>query len=207
MIKAIIRYLVSFIAAFSIVFALFWLMQFLIATSNPGLKKESTGALLDFVRVPKDESVVHKTPKPEKPPAPDQPPPTPPPPAMDQATPDTTAVAVSAVKVDTKINLSAQGFGLQTADGEYLPIVKVQPIYPQSALARGIEGYVIVSFTVTKQGTTKNIKVVESKPSGIFDRAAMQAAAKFKYKPRVVDGEPIDVPGVENKITFVISND
>ena len=206
MTKAIIRYLISFAAAFSVVFSLFWLMQFLIATSNPGLKDDTAGSLLEFVRVPRDESVIHKTPKPKKPPQPDEPPPTPPPPEMDNATPDTSMVAVSAVKVDTNINLSASGFGLQTADGEYLPIVKVQPIYPQRALSRGIEGYVIVEFTVTKQGTTRDVRVVEANPTGIFDRAAMQAAAKFKYKPRVIDGEPIEVPGVQNKITFVIEN-
>jgi len=185
-----------------VVFTLFWLMQFLITTSKTGVKEDTTGSLLEFVRVPKDESVVRKTPKPKKPPQPDEPPPTPPPPEMDNAAPDTSSVAVSAVKVDANINLSASGFGLQTADGEYLPIVKVQPIYPQRALSRGIEGYVIVEFTVTKQGTTRDIHVVEAKPTGIFDRAAMQAAAKFKYKPRVIDGEPIEVPGVRNIIRF-----
>ena len=48
--------------------------------------------------------------------------------------------------------------------------------------------------------------VVESQPNRIFDRAATQAAAKFKYKPRVIDGEPIEVPGVQNKITFEIED-
>lgn len=206
MTKAIIRYLISFAVAFSVVFSLFWLMQFLIATSKTGMKEDTSGALLQFVRVPRDENVVHKTPKPKKPPQPDEPPPTPPPPEMNNAAPDTTTVAVSAVKVDANINLSASGFGLQTADGEYLPIVKVQPIYPQRALSRGIEGYVIVQFTVTKQGTTKNIHVVEAKPTGIFDRAAMQAAAKFKYKPRVIDGQPIEVPGVKNIIRFQLED-
>ena len=111
---------------------------------------------------------------------------------------------VSAAPVNTNINLDASGFGLAPSDGEYLPIVKVQPVYPRRALSRGIEGYVIVEFTVTKQGTTRDIRVVESKPSGIFDKAAIQAAGKFKYKPRVVDGQPIEVPGVQNKITFEI---
>lgn len=206
MTKAIIRYVISFAVAFSVVFSLFWLMQFLIATSKTGVKEDTTGSLLQFVRVPREENVIHKTPKPRKPPQPDEPPPTPPPPEMDNAAPDTNSVAVSAVKVDANINLSASGFGLQTADGEYLPIVKVQPIYPQRALSRGIEGYVIVQFTVTKQGTTKNIHVVEAKPTGIFDRAAMQAAAKFKYKPRVIDGEPIEVPGVKNIIRFKLED-
>ncbi len=77
-------------------------------------------------------------------------------------------------------------------------------MYPRRALSRGIEGYVIVKFTVTRQGTTRDHVIVESKPKGIFDRAALQAATKFKYKPRVVDGQPIEVPGVLNKITFLI---
>jgi protein TonB len=123
---------------------------------------------------------------------------------MDNITPDASSMAVTAVDIDTNISLSSEGFGLSTGDGEYLPIVKVQPIYPRRALSRGIEGYVIVEFTVTSMGTTKDHVIVEAQPSGIFDRAAIQAAAKFKYKPRVVDGVAIEVPGVQNKITFLI---
>jgi len=48
--------------------------------------------------------------------------------------------------------------------------------------------------------------IIESKPPGIFDRAALQAAAKFKYKPKVVNGEPIDVAGVQNRITFELQD-
>ncbi|MBN1239057.1 MAG: energy transducer TonB, partial [Gammaproteobacteria bacterium] len=87
--------------------------------------------------------------------------------------------------------------------GEYLPIVKVAPVYPARAASRGLEGYVIVEFTVTRTGTTKDISVVES-TSSLFERAAVDAAGKFKYKPRVIDGEPVEVPGVRNKITFVL---
>ena len=200
----IARYVASFILATIVVFGLFWLMQFLIATANRGLDKDSVGYVVDFVRVKHDETIDTKKPKPKKPPPPDEAPPEPPPPSMDNVTPDADAMAVSSVPVQTNINLSASGFGLAPSDGEYLPIVKVQPIYPRRALQRGIEGYVIVEFTVTKQGTTKDIHVVEAKPEGMFDSAAMQAAAKFKYKPRVVDGQPIEVPGVRNKITFQI---
>ena len=56
---------------------------------------------------------------------------------------------------------------------------------------------------MTRTGTTRDITVVES-TSTLFDRAAMDAAAKFKYKPRVIDGEVVEVPGVRNKITFVL---
>ena len=91
---------------------------------------------------------------------------------------------------------------LTQADGDYLPIVKVAPVYPKRALARKLEGYVVVEFTVTTRGTTKDIKVVEAKPIVIFNQAAIQAAEKFKYKPRVVDGKPVEVHGVRNKIAF-----
>ncbi|MEL0068857.1 MAG: energy transducer TonB, partial [Gammaproteobacteria bacterium] len=87
-----------------------------------------------------------------------------------------------------------------------LPIVKVQPIYPRRALQRGIEGYVIVEFTVTKNGSVANPKVVEAEPPNLFDKAAVDAAKKFKYKPRVIDGEPTEVMGVQNLITFTMKN-
>ncbi len=116
-----------------------------------------------------------------------------------------TTIGISSVSPSTEMILD--GFGISTlfaADGEYLPIVKVQPIYPRRALSRGIEGYVIVEFTVTRRGTIRNARIVEAKPAGIFDRSALQAAAKLKYKPWVVDGQPIEVPGVRNKMTFEI---
>jgi len=201
---AIARYAVSLLTAFVVVFGLLWVMQYLIATSNRGLTHATDVHFVDFVRVKHQEVVHRREQKPEKPPEPEQPPPTPPPPSAQDVTPEANSVAVQAAPVDTKVDLSASGFSLSPSDGDYLPIVKVQPIYPRRALERGIEGYVIVQFTVTKQGTTKDIKVVESHPPGVFDRAAVQAAAKFKYKPRVVDGQPIQVPGVKNKITFKI---
>jgi protein TonB len=96
------------------------------------------------------------------------------------------------------------GLALGSGDGEYLPIVKVTPVYPRRALQRGIQGYVIVEFTVSKIGAVIDAFVVEANPEDIFDQAAIDAAKKFKYKPRVVNGEPAAVSGVQNRITFKI---
>ena len=200
------RYLIAGGSALIVVFGLFWLMQYLINIADRDLDKDEAGRMLEFVRINPDEMVNRRKPPPKKPPPPDQPPPEPPPPAMDNITPEAQSVQVSAAPVNTNINLDASGFGLAPSDGEYLPIVKVQPIYPRRAQSRGIEGHVIVEFTVTKAGTTKDIRVVESVPPGIFDKASLQASAKFKYKPRVVDGQPIEVPGVQNKITFELED-
>ena len=200
------RFIASFFVAFTITFGLFWLMQFLIASADRSLDDADYGQVVDFVRVKQEENIERKKPKPEKPPQPDEPPPEPPPPSMDNLNPEAQAMQVSAVNVNPNINLSSSGFGLTPSDGDYLPIVKVTPIYPRRALSRGIEGYVIVEFTVTRQGTTKDHRVVEAKPPGIFDRSALQAAAKFKYKPKIVDGQPIEVPGVQNIIKFEIED-
>lgn len=105
---------------------------------------------------------------------------------------------------DTTIKFTGQHTGLPS-EGDYLPIVKVNPRYPNNALRRGIEGYVIVEFTVTTSGAVKDPFVVEAMPEKTFNNAALKAASKFKYKPRVVDGTPIEVHGVRNKITFALS--
>jgi len=194
------------VATIFVVFSLFWLMQYLITSETMNLDKRKTMKLPDFVRIKQDERTNRREPPPEKPPLPDEPPPDPPPPDMDDVTPEAQTMFVTSARVDIGINLNASGFGLAPSDGEYLPVVKVQPIYPRRALTRGIEGYVIVEFTVTAQGSTTDVRVVESKPPGIFDRAAVRAAARFKYKPRVVDGQPLEVPGVQNKITFIIED-
>ena len=75
-------------------------------------------------------------------------------------------------------------------------------MYPRRALQRGIEGFVIVEFTVTTSGSVRDPVVVEANPAGIFEQAAMDAALKFKYKPRVVNGVATEVGGVQNRITF-----
>ena len=103
--------------------------------------------------------------------------------------------------MSNNLNLSI-GVGLQASDGEYLPIVKVAPNYPSLAARRGIEGFVILEYTVTNQGTIKDIVVIEAKPSSIFNRDAIRSAMRYKYKPRMEDGVAVDVHGVRTKIIF-----
>ena len=193
---------IAFPIALLITISLFWVMQFLIGIADRSLNDSAEIHFVDFVRVEREDVVERKEHKPKKPPKVEDPPEPPPTPQMDDVNPNAETIAISDVPTEVGINLDATGFGLTPSDGEYLPIVKVQPVYPRRALSRGIEGYVIVEFTVTKAGTTRDVRVAEAKPSGVFDKAAIKAAEKFKYKPRVVEGQPIEVPGVQNKITF-----
>ncbi len=184
-------------------FALFLLMQALIKSDKSPFDDSITGKIVDFVRVEDDIDLQLKQRKPKPPPPPDEPPPDMPKPTFDS---NVNSQGVDIGAVDVNVDLNVGGIGGFSSDGEYLPIVKVAPIYPRRAQTRGIEGYVLLQFTVTKTGAVRDPEIIESKPPGIFDRAALGAALKFKYKPKVVNGEPIDVAGVRNRITFELAD-
>jgi bla regulator protein blaR1 len=91
-------------------------------------------------------------------------------------------------------------------NSEYLPIVKVAPVYPPRAVARGLEGYVVVRYTVNETGSTENVEVVESS-STLFEQAAIESALKYKYRPRLENGTPVRVEGVTTRIEYVLEHD
>jgi protein TonB len=205
-----LRTAIAIVVGAAVAFGLLLMMEALVASGRSAITETKTSRIVDFVRVKREERLERKKAKPDRPPNPDAPPPEAPRPSLSESAGGvSSATAVQAsqdvpVEVgDVDINLTT-GFGVAagTADGDYLPIVKVAPVYPPRAVERGIEGYVILEFTVTKAGTVKNPRVVEYHPSTIFNRAALNACLKFKYKPRVVNGVPIEVHGVLNKITF-----
>lgn len=197
----VVRYISAIVVSSIITFALFFVMQILVASRETKLSDDISGKIVDMVRVQRDESIQTKERKVDKPPEPEVPPPDVDLPQTQSLRPGATSVSFRMASVDSSAQISGNIIGGVT-DGEYLPIVKVQPIYPRRAAERGIEGYVIVEFTVTELGTVINPEVVEAQPSGYFERAALQAAVKFKYKPKVVNGEAVPVAGVRNLITF-----
>ena len=69
-------------------------------------------------------------------------------------------------------------------------------------LSRGIEGWVLLTFTITPEGTTKDIEVLDADPKGYFERAAKDAVRRYKYKPRIENGVAVDWPGVQLVISF-----
>ena len=77
------------------------------------------------------------------------------------------------------------------AEGEAIPIVRINPRYPRQALLNGIEGYVRLEFTILEDGTVKDVVVAESRPGQVFDRSAVLAVMKWKFKPRIIDGKAV----------------
>ena len=201
----IVRLATGIVLGLVVTAGLFWMMQYLIDTADRELNEGASGHLLDFVRLKRNEDIERRQLKPKKPPPPDTPPPQPPTPQLEDLNPNAEKIAISAVPVETDIEMSG-GFSLGVGEGDYLPIVKVAPIYPQRALSRGIEGFCVVQYTVTRQGTIRDPVVIENMcTSSLFQNASLQAAQKFKYKPRVIDGQAVEVPGVQNKFTYEIT--
>jgi|TARA_B110000914_G_C15479534_1_gene454926 protein TonB len=201
-VAALTRYAIAFVAATVVTFGLIWTMQVLIATGKQALTKNQEFKFVDFVRVKRDETVNQEENKPEKPPKPDEQPPDAPPPQMDNVD---TSQAVSMTPLSGSISVQNKLGGFQIVDGDYLPIVKVAPIYPRRAMTRGVEGDCLIEYTVTSAGAVRDPTVVECS-SSLFARASLNAVLRFKYKPRVVDGNPIEVPGVRHVITYKLED-
>jgi len=196
------RYVFSIVVGSVITLSLIFVMHLLIEYAEDAVTKERTKHQLDFVRVKRNETLNTEDFTPEKPPKPPETPPEVPPQDTDTVDPNAPTVNIPAPEVANTVDIGGPG-GMNIAEGDYLPIVRVAPVYPARALSRGIEGYVDMGFTVTTTGTVKDPVVLYS-TSSLFDRAATRAVLKFKYKPRVVDGVPVDVPNVKTRITFQI---
>jgi len=196
------RYLAPFVLAAVVTFALFRLMGVLIRVEGE-LDESKAASAIEFVRLRRDTEIEEK-----KREAPDRKPPEkePPPPELDlsqEFRPDAgDSVFVSAFDGDAP--LEGVGLaGLAAADADVVPLVRVEPQYPMRAQQRGIEGWVEVEFTISTAGTVKDPEVVAYKPSTIFNKAALQAVRRWKYHPRVVDGKPVERPGVIVRLNFL----
>ena len=94
-----------------------------------------------------------------------------------------------------------KGIEFSVSDRMLVNIVRVRPVYPAIAEARGLEGYVVVQFDVMANGSVANVSVVESS-SRIFERSAIEAAKRFRYRASVVEGVPEPTYGIQYAFRF-----
>jgi len=92
--------------------------------------------------------------------------------------------------------------GLRGVDGDVIPVVRPTPDYPPSAIRTNTEGWVRVQFSVTSIGTVRDAQVVDSEPGTTFDEAALKAIARWRYNPRVENGEAVERVGLQTIIRF-----
>jgi protein TonB len=194
-----IRLLIAALLAMAVTFGLFLFMHQLI--SSGGGDRADLGAIagiyFGLVEIP-DEIANKSRRKPIKPPPPRDPPP---PPKMQISRVDQQVRNMPVMNMPNLDIPLVGGEGIflgnfqqvdQTAEGDIIPVVVIRPVYPRDAAISGIEGWVKIEFTITEAGTVKDPQVVDAKPARVFNRAAIRAILKWKFKPRVVDGVAVD---------------
>lgn len=188
--------------AAALTFAVFWTLHLLIAGGGHFTTDSESLATVDFVRLKKETDL--QTRLRQKPPKP-EPPKTPPPPKMqvDTPPPDAPPTPFQMPKMNLPTTISGGPFlgsfvgGDLSGTSELIPLVRIQPQYPRDALRDGIEGTVTFEITINPDGTVKSAKVISAKPRGVFESAAMASIYKWKFKPKVVDGKPVETTGVQ----------
>jgi protein TonB len=112
---------------------------------------------------------------------------------------DGPSLNIERASVDLDTGLQLSNASISATDGDMLPLVAIAPQYPTRAAQRGIEGWCLVSFTVNGLGNVleDTIVVVDAEPSTMFDRSSIRAAGRFKFQPRVVDGQGVAVENVQ----------
>jgi protein TonB len=112
------------------------------------------------------------------------------------------AVQMLTPTVDAKSAMTRLSVGVDGADRDVIPLVRIEPEYPMRAQSQGIEGWVLVQFTVTTTGTVKDVRVVESSPKNVFDDAAVKAVSRWKYSPKVQEGVAVERVGLQVILSF-----
>jgi len=185
-----------------------WFMHMLILTGDRRLDDSGKAHIIEFVRLKREEASLRKDRRPERPQVDDQPP-APATPQLDNSQAQSTlSVSDTLLPDGVGDGLAIGGLGFDSSDGEYLPIVKIAPIYPQRALFKRIEGNCVVAYTVTTNGSTRDVRVIEHMcDDRLFWKPSEQAAKKFKYKPRIIDGEAVEVHNVTNRFIYELSDE
>ena len=192
-----VRWIVSMAMAAGITLGLFYFMQFLIATGEQLDERVNVVKIVDATMPDIEMEVIEEIDKPEmieevqeqQVETPDR--------QIDLDSGPALNIERASVEVDTGLDIG--GAQISATDGDYLPLVAIAPQYPTRAAQRGIQGWCLVSFTVDGQGNVieDTIEVVDAEPASIFDRSSIRAAARFKFQPRVVNGQGVEVPGVQ----------
>jgi protein TonB len=204
----VIRWIGALFLALLISVGLFWFMQWMVMNNDSGLQKTSNQQLVDFIRIQKESTINKKQRRLKPKPQPEPPDKTKlvqaqptkplqsPAPQMDMpnidipmTSPRLSANLLQAMTVQKRMPNTSPGLGQPSSDS--IPIVQTEPRYPLRAQSRNIGGWVVVEFTITPTGSVIDPKVTDAKPEGTFDRAALNAIVKWKFKPKIENGRPV----------------
>lgn len=180
-----LRLIIGALGAVPVTLALFFLMRMLITTDFEKPEEAETIGEIKIARDVRDEET--RADQNQKRPEQREAPPPPPKIAQSKTPPKQDSINVNMGDVGLSIDPS----GDFRSDSDVQPIVRVNPQYPPRAAERGITGWVHLEFTVTETGAVVNARVIDADPPSIFNRSAIRAVERWKYKPMMVNGKPV----------------
>ncbi len=165
-------------------FAAFAFMQYLISGEQRAPVKPGGDIIVEIFQAPEDSKVRHIQkiqPPPPMPKVPQKAPPL-----------DTSADPVLAISDFTPVTIDDFGGDINNTinrpTGDATPIVRITPKYPTTAARDGIEGWVQLSFSISPRGEVIDPVVINAEPKRTFDREAIRAIKRWKYRPKVIEG-------------------
>ena len=193
------RILIALGGGLIVALLLFWFDLFLISGRDTHKEDMEPVSVVNFIRVHEDEfTQFKKRQKPKEPEPPKKPPPPPKLSVQDTSKPPPVPMNIDMPKIDVPVATGGGPYlgnwqeNMSAAEGDVIPIVRIDPQWPREALLNGIEGWVKVEFTILADGTVTDPVVLEAEPRRMFDRNALRAILKWKFKPRIIDGKPVE---------------
>jgi protein TonB len=204
---SLIRYLLTVAVATTITLSAFYLMHRLIDLESTGSVQPPPVARIHFGPVDIPEPPRETVRKPPEKPEPNEPPPS-----------KNVMAEVRPIERPLDFEHSSRPAGVavplyeasfarssRASDGDASPVAPVAPPYPRDAALEGIEGWVRVSVEIDENGRVGEVSVIESRPRGVFDDAAVRAVRRWSWRPAIVDGEA-RAQRVVQELTFSLSD-
>ncbi|AZQ09961.1 MULTISPECIES: energy transducer TonB [Shewanella] len=198
-----LRALVSIIIGALVTFGLFWFMAALVGGGATRHDNSTESPVIEITMDRQDAKAQNKPRVVPKPPPPPEQPPKP-----DTTPPDTSTNIDGGLTFNMgglEAGGASTGFKLgnmMTRDGDATPIVRIEPQYPIAAARDGKEGWVQLRFTINEIGGVDDVEVIAAEPKRVFDKEAIRALKKWKYKPKVVDGQAQKQTGMTVQLDF-----
>lgn len=187
--------LIAVFGGVSVAILMFLGMAAMVAPPDDFSLNREEPVLVDFSSRRQDSASETRSRK--KPPPPPEAPVTPQSNTQDQTPAPVTAPALSLSPLSTDLSVgdlvSSSGLldGVSVADAEVAPLVRPPAVYPARAKMRNIEGSVTARLTIRPDGTVSDVEIIQAEPQGVFEREAMRAMYRYRFSPKMVNGEAV----------------
>lgn len=188
------KLILAFLCSVFVTGSIFAVMNGMVSSDGAENNNQGEQTVIDFIRLKQDSESRVKEREKKEPPKPKKPPMPPQQTAQENTPMKQIAMRMPNISPDLSLaNKSLLGdaqVGMGFGDGDVIPLVRMPAQYPNKAKRRNIEGFVKARLEVNAQGTVDAVEIIEAKPRGVFERSAIRALYKYKFKPQMIDGKP-----------------